>query len=219
MLAKQAEDFTRQLTEASFALATQPSVPEQVTGLIERVRDSVAALTLSERDEVDPYLLDALQNGLLRAWQAETSGEDDAAYRRGMRVAVEQVRQALRDLAEDRPVSATAPAKDVARWLERILDVSHDDIAGLLGVSRRTFDRWVAEQGTEPSGGEEFRLRQLTRAVSHLHHSFTGPGVVAWMRRPHPQLDGRAPVDLLDDPEQAAVLVSLAASTRASVAA
>lgn len=217
MLTKQAEDLARELGEASVDLATRPRVPDRVVDVIEQVRDAVAAMTLTEQQELDPFLLDALQNGLLRAWQAETSG-DDPASRQAIRVAAEQIRQALRDIAEDRPVSVTASTKELARWLERVLDASHEDLAHLLGVSRRTLGRWVAHEGTEPAGAEALRLRQLARAVAHLHHSFTGPGVVAWMRRPHPHLEGRAPVELLDDPEEAAALASLAASTRASVA-
>lgn len=219
VLTKEAAEMSDALGAVSMSLATRRQVDDGDVAAVGRVRDAVASMTLSEQDEVDPRLYDLLQNGLLRAWQADTMRDDDpAAARRSMRIAVEQVRQSLAEIAEARPVSESVPAKDVARWVDRTSGVSRDDLAGLVGVSARTWGRWTAEGGTEPSGGDEMRLRTVARTVAHLRHVLTGPGVVAWMRRPHPQLDGRTPVDLLDDPEGGARVVSLAASTRSQVA-
>lgn len=215
-LDKQARELAERVGTASAVLARTAEVPDEAIAAIDEVRDVVAAMTPTEQDHVDPRLLDALQSGLLRAWQATDEGTP-VERRRDLRRATEQVRQALWEIAEYQPVAADVPAKDVARWLTATLPVPRDDLASLLGVTARTLSRWAASDSSEPSGRDEMRLRLLARVVSYLRHTLTGPGVVAWMQRPHPQLGGRTPTELLDDPVEAPHVLSVAASARSHV--
>ncbi|HLM48976.1 MAG TPA: antitoxin Xre/MbcA/ParS toxin-binding domain-containing protein [Solirubrobacteraceae bacterium] len=61
-------------------------------------------------------------------------------------------------------------------------------------------------------------MRAVARIVAQLRHALTGVGVVDWFRRPHPDLGGRAPLDVLDDPLALPELVELAGALRATVA-
>jgi hypothetical protein len=219
MLLKRLDELHEAAAEAGRHLATARVVPAEVGRVVAEVSEAREATPETELAAVDPYLVLALDRGLLGAWRALRDGAD-AARRDAVRVAVEQIRQALRDLGDDAPVADTRPAKDVARWLGEVLDASQADVAALLGVSPRQYQRWVsASDPAEPRGADAHRLRAVARLVAHLRHAWTGPGVVAWLTAPHPALEGHAPVSLLDDPDQLPRLRGLAASTRSTRAA
>jgi uncharacterized protein (DUF2384 family) len=130
------------------------------------------------------------------------------------------MRQVFRDIAEGGPLYEDRSAKEIARWLAAVLETSQASLAELLGVSTRTFQRWLSEENTAgPEGEDARRVRVVARIANHLRHALTGPGVVRWFGLPHPQLDGLRPLDLLDDPSAADRLATLAASTRSHTAA
>ena len=86
-----------------------------------------------------------------------------------------------------------------------------------MGVDERTFQRW-SQQKTTPRGDEARRLRLIARSANHLRHALTGPGVVRWFTRPRSELGEQRPIDVLDDPDAADRLTTLAAGTRSSSA-
>lgn len=168
--------------------------------------------------DVDPYLVVAFQQGLIGALRA-LDLLDESQERRQLRVSIERMRQALRDFVEEVPASEAESAADIARWLVEVLDVPVARIADLLNVSPRTYQRWLSvAETTKPHGDDALRVRVAARIANHLRHVYTGPGVVRWFDRPHPQLKGEAPVVLLRQVERLNELVNLSAASRSSAA-
>ena len=217
----QAGELHDEVEAATRALETAEAVPADVSAAIHRVADAVVAQTRSEDEQVTPDLMVCLMRGVLNALLAEDrAGTDPKAVRRHTRIALEQVRVALRDIVEREPVAPAVDAKELVAWVDRVLDtVSDDDKADLVGVSRRTWQRWTSREGGAPAGPDLDRLRAVARATAHLRFSFTPTGVLQWLRRPHPALDGEAPVTLLADPVRAPDAIAAASATRANDAA
>ncbi len=92
-------------------------------------------------------------------------------------------------------------------WLPR---VSRKQVAVLLGVDERTLQRWAAN-GVRTSR----RLYLVTKLVSLLKEGWTPEGVVAWFGRPRPELDSRAPLDVIDDADYERHLLLAAREGRA----
>lgn len=172
----------------------------------------------AEATRIDPYLLVALQQGVISALRALGVAKT-ADKRRQLRIALERMRQALRDVAEGMPASEDRSAREIVRWLVDVLDVPQADIAELLGVHPRKFQRWLSTADpSEPHDEDALKIRMLARITNHLRHAFSGPGVVAWLERPHPELKGQAPMDLLNKRQTFEQLTSLAAAARSSSA-
>jgi transcriptional regulator with XRE-family HTH domain len=206
-----------QLSEASMALAGSSSVPsdvrETIRGLPVRLHAEAPANALAG----DPYLAENAFAGAARA-AAALLDPDEKRARKEARLALEQVRQALRDITEARPVDEDASPAQVAAWLEETLGLSQQQLADLVGTSVRSWQRWVT--GTQPDSEQLVRLRRMARLSMHLRHALTGPGVAHWFTRPHPLLkDGAGrPADLLDDPEGYRQLLMLASGLRSTQA-
>jgi len=140
-------------------------------------------------EEIDPYVALAFLGGALRCLKALNAG-DRRTQRRELRVAVEQLRQALRDAIAGEAVSSNQPVDELARWLGRTLQVSVGDVAGVVGVSSRTFCRWM--QGVA-APKKPNPLACMAQATNELRHVFTGPGVIGWFARPSVDPAGENP--------------------------
>ena len=175
-----ARALLEELNQASALLATSKVIPAQVVALVERFdRALYARNPEAGLGSVDPYLAEGLLGGAVVCLKA-LRHDDVARSRRELRLGLEQVRQALRDVLDEHPVGADQSAKAVARWLADTVSVPQAEIARILDVSPRTFQRWLSETDTAaPTGDDEMRLRIVARLVSHLRHSFTGPGRAA----------------------------------------
>jgi putative toxin-antitoxin system antitoxin component (TIGR02293 family) len=217
-LAALAAQYLPRLEDAQRSMMLQRDIPPEVGELVDELAERLDAVaTPSAYDSVDPYLGQTLLSALLASEKGlRASDEDDR--RRRVRVALERVRQTLRDVADEAPAGESAETKRVVKWLAETLSVPQGDIATLLGVSARTLQRWLLAEGPSPEGADEARVRMVARTVAHLRHVFTGPGAVRWFMRPHPALDGRRPVDLLEDPLDAPKLVRLASRSRSTIA-
>lgn len=202
----------RELAEANELLAESPETPAPVIELVEQLAEALAADGSGEEAGVrDPYLLVELQRAALAARLALDREDPD---RRGeLRVRLEQMRQAFRDAAAQEPVSERRSGQEIARWLDDVAGVSQQRLADLLGVERRTLQRWVAGQSA-PSGEDERRLRVVARLVNHLRHALTPAGVIGWFERERDELSGRAPRELLEEPDALARLETLALGLR-----
>lgn len=209
----------REVGEVNDRLAGVTTVPHEVGETVDDLVRELLAMPESDAAQMDPYLLLALQRGVLAATRAlHLPRVED--QRRNLRIALEQIRQSLRDFSEARSTLEETPAKDVARWLVDTVSVPQATWAELIGTTPRTFQRWISlVDPTRPQGEEERRLRVIARMVNHLRHAFTGPGVVAWLQQPSDDLRGAAPVALLDRPDAIKQLVTLAARARSFGAA
>jgi len=207
-----------EVERATRVLAAEPKVTDEVRTAIHRVSAAREEMSPDELAAVDPYLVMALDRGLLGAWrgfEADTPEQERAV----VRVALEQVRQALRDLRDEAPTTDTRSAKEIARWLDAIWDAPQAEVADLLGVSLRQYQRWLSPTGAEPRGDDARRLRVLAQIVAQLRHAWTGPGVLRWLTAPHPELDGAPPASLLDDVDAVPRLRRVASAARSTRAA
>jgi hypothetical protein len=205
------------LAEANRRLAREAATPPFVVGLVESITDAIAVGDEHELALVNPWVWIRVQGAALRAQAALR--DEDPERRRQLRLALEQMRFLFARIAEREPIGEDRPANEVARWLEGVLpSVAQPRKARLLGVSPRTYQRWISDQSL-PAGGDERRLRVLSRIVNQLRHSLTGPGVVDWFEHPRADLGDARPVEVLDDPDRLEPLLAAAAASRGNVAA
>jgi hypothetical protein len=200
---------------ATVLLRRSKTVPREVAELIDDFDRTLAAAT-PLRLEADPYLTTTLWAAAFRAEKA-LRRDDDQHRRRDVRVALEQIRHALRDIAENRPYGDDTPVREVLGTTVAALSAPQKTIAELLGVSVRQLQRWLAADGPEPAMDDAARIRAVGQVVNQLRHSFTGPGVLAWFYRDHPVL-GQRPVELLKDPLSYPELIGAARGARAMTA-
>lgn len=209
----------REIAQRNMLLAKSAEIPEDLQFFVDDLADQLIDLPETASLRVDPYLLMAAQRALLGSLRA-LSIDDASLAREQVRVRLEQLRQVYRDLAEGEAVYEDRSAKEVAAWLADVLDVPQARLAELLGVSSRTFQRWISEKdAAAPDGEDARRIRVVARIANHLRHVLTGPGVVQWFESPNSQLQTARPLDLLDDPDAAVRLTTLAASARSHTAA
>lgn len=217
MITTHGEDLSsvfERINQATSALRRSDEIPSEVEELV----DSFDGLFHAESPlglDVDPSLSTPLFAGALRAVKAMRH-DDVGEQRRGLRIALEQVRHALRDILDAAPFTDDVPIEDVLANLTRRVSVPQPELAELLGISTRQFQRWL-KGDSAPAGNDEARVRMVARIVNELRHAFTAPGVVAWFRRKHPQL-GEPPLNLLDDPVRYPQLLNLARGSRAMAA-
>jgi uncharacterized protein (DUF2384 family) len=206
-----------ELDEVQRELAVSATLPEAAEKRLWHVLHEVPT-TPAELQGMDPYLAQAFLGGAVQSLKA--LHEDDLrAQRRNLRVGVEQLRQALRDAVADEVVAPDQRAGALARWLVESLRVSVGDLSGVVGVSTRTFHRWMEDDTVEPSSKDGARLATVARVANQLRHVFTGPGVVGWFERPSADLGGETPEALLDDPVRYPEVLTAARRYRAMVAA
>jgi hypothetical protein len=197
-----------EVNDATKLLQRSKTVPEQVIGLIDSFESVLGA--------ADPYLAAALWPAALRTQKALRHDNIDQ-QRRDVRIALEQFRQALRDVVDNQPYNEDVPIHDLlARTVETVA-VPQKTVAELLGVSVRQLQRWLAADGPDPAADDAARIRVVGQVVNQLRHSFTGPGAVAWFYRRHPVLK-KPPIELLDDPLRYPQLLSAATAARAMTA-
>jgi hypothetical protein len=193
-------------------LAAEARVPAGVGAEVARLAAAVRATPLERWTAADPYLALLVHRAVLDA-QAAVEGEE----RDELRIALERLSHALAALGEAEEVGDERTPKELARWLVAAVEVPQRDLADLLGVDLRRFQRWIsARERTRPEGEEARRLRAIARLVGQLRHSFTAAGVIAWFDWPRPELGGVTPRELLADPVRLPDLLLAAGSTRST---
>lgn len=213
-LVELAADYLPRVTAAQQAMTLERGLPTAVYELVDELADRLAAP--SSYTAIDPYLRNNLLVALLAGEKSlRAANEDDRRSR--VRIALEQVRQVLRDVSDEAPAAESADTAAVVRFIDDTLSVPQHDIAELLGVHVRTLQRWLKGEA-KPEGDDEARVRMVAKTLAHLRHMYTAPGVVRWFSRPHAALGGRPPIALLDDPVKASELVRVAAQSRSTVA-
>jgi hypothetical protein len=194
------------------ALAAEARVPAAIGASVGALAAAVRATPLERWTAADPYLALLVHRAVLDAQAAVEEESRDA-----LRIALERLSHALAALGEAEEVGDARSPKELARWLARAVEVPQRDLADLLGVDLRRFQRWIsARERTRPEGEEARRLRALARLVGQLRHSFTPAGVVAWFDWPRADLGGATPRELLADPVRLPDLMLAAGSTRST---
>jgi hypothetical protein len=193
-------------------LAAEPRVPAGMAASVASLAAAVRATPLERWTAADPYLALLVHRAVL---DAQAAVEEEA--RDALRIALERLSHALAALGEAEQVGDARSPKELARWLADAVEVPQRDLADLLGVDLRRFQRWIsARERTRPEGEEARRLRALARLVGQLRHAFTPAGVVAWFDWPRADLGGATPRELLADPVRLPDLLLAAGSTRST---
>lgn len=209
-----AETYADHVTQASrLLLDSTLDWAEIRKHLVEPMR-WLNSLTESEKLQIEPFLLSsALEATSAMYVHLETRNRTE------VRLAVERLRQSLNDIAESAEVGATRRPAEIVTWIEELLpNAPSATLARLVGVGARTWQRW-ASQDSEPSGSTADRIRALAQVLAHLRHAYTAAGCLAWLERPHPQLDGQTPAEVLRDPLREREVIETAAGSRVLTAA
>lgn len=104
---------------------------------------------------------------------------------------------------------------------DALVEVLGAELVGqLAGISQSSLRRYLTGERATPDGVAA-RLHHVAVIVSHLAAGYNEFGIRRWFARPRPQLDGRAPADLLGgdwDPDDAGPqqVVQLAAALNRS---
>ena len=118
--------------------------------------------------------------------------------RRGLRVGLQRVLDALAQIIGNLPVRDGRDAREIAAWAaETFSDVTRQRLADVLGVDRRTFQRW-ADGHTRPADEDARRLRTFARTANLLLRGLTATGVVKWFELPNRELAGSTPTQELN---------------------
>lgn len=201
-----------------FEVANQTQAALSRSNITDEVRSGVQTLAAAIPEApdslaaMDPYLTRSLLQGVVHAMRAELGNDRPA-----LRVALERIRQSLRDLLDERPVWQSGP-KNAVMWL-KATGIPMSDLAEVLDASETSIRRWASrEDPTEPSDDKADRVMVVAKIVNHLRHAMTARGVVQWLQRPHPALEYRRPIDELKDASSYERLVHLASGSRSFVA-
>src|SRR3954464_14816424 len=131
---KAIEALYSDVTASSDLLARSADVPTQVAELVRRLPVRLRADAPANALAGDPYLSENAYAGAARA-AAALLGANDREARAEARLALEQVRQALRDILERRPLDEDPLAGEIASWLEANLQLPQRELADLVGTS------------------------------------------------------------------------------------
>jgi uncharacterized protein (DUF2384 family) len=204
-----------ELHALNMALAAVETIPVEVQ---EQVRELTDAVDRAHGGwaSIDPHYVEILLRATLSA-QIALMEPDAPESRDRLRMALDGLVAAFDAIAEQQPVSDSRSGKELVAWLVEHAEVSQAELAHLLGVSPRQFQRWLSpSEKAGPEGDDLRRVRAVARLVNQLRFSLTPAGVIAWFSRRLPQLGRRRPIDLLDRPERLPDLIALAAETRAT---
>lgn len=79
------------------------------------------------------------------------------------------------------------------------------DIANIAAVSKATVSRW-ANGAAAPHPQTQMLLADMRYVVMRLEEYYTPPEIRIWLFAPHPQLEGRRAIDVIQDGGAAAIL-------------
>lgn len=103
-------------------------------------------------------------------------------------------------------------AKVLERWnksllrVQKELELSQEDLARVLGVSARNFNRWLSGQVENPGEAHLQNLQEIEAIVEEARKALKSEFVAVWLRTPNPTLAELRPLDLLSSrPGQARV--------------
>jgi putative toxin-antitoxin system antitoxin component (TIGR02293 family) len=186
----------------------------QLAGDVEAVMTAVQAEGISAARDlwpaVEPALADVVDSAILAVpdvarrlvgalqrlgWVMRAHGGDPALDDAAIDD-LETVVECLLAYGEGLPVGEDRSAAEVLGWTLDSLHVRQAEVAAMLGVSLRTVQRWLRGQA-RPGADEAARIRRLARVVNEAQFALSSSGVVAWLFRPTPYLEGRTPLDVV----------------------
>ncbi|HEX2393170.1 MAG TPA: hypothetical protein VHI77_09655 [Solirubrobacterales bacterium] len=209
-LADLVEPFAREVSRAAKADAVDPSYVDRFRETARRLLELNDEL---HEDDFDPRALAEFRGIIINAIKdvedADPSRPLDTID--SILIRAEQLRHLVRDAMDGHVGGIGQSSEEVMENLHQTLpSIRRAELAALLGRSQRQVERWAAQSGPPPR-----RLELVARIAALLRHSWTEAGVVAWFFRPRPELRGKKPVDLLEDPARELDLLTAARRGRA----
>lgn len=205
----------KELAHASSVLANEDVTPQWILDLVREVAEELHGLDQDAwRETIDPYLFIELERIALGALLA-LDAEDEQERAREIEVSLEAMRDLFHDIQENEVVAEGRSPRELSHWLKETMQASTQETADLLGVRKRTLERWLAGD-SEPQGDDGMRLVLGARLVNQLRYAMTGRGAMLWFGIALPEYGGRTPRELLNDPTAATTLLTLAGQTRRS---
>jgi hypothetical protein len=196
-------------------LARAREIPDQIAAAVDQILGSISETDADQWLRISQDLEIHVLIAVIDAQRALMLRGEGLPARNRLRSALGRLSQALGLIAEGAPVSPDRSSKEIARWLVETLDVAQREIAEVLGVPLRTFQRWAsAAERVEPEGEDADRLRVLAAIVSQLRFSLTSTGIIRWLDVSNGWLDGKRPRVLLADPLQQPRLLRAARAFR-----
>jgi hypothetical protein len=204
------EPFVKEVSRAAETDEVDPSFVERFKETAERLFDLNEEL---REEDFDPRTLAELRGIIISAIKDVAVAEPERPLDTvdSLLVHAEQLRHLVRDAVDGHVDGIGKSASEVMGSLREILPtVRQVELAALLGRSQRQVQRWAGQDGPPHR-----RLEMVARVAALLRHSWTEEGVVAWFLRPRPDLQGKKPIDLLDDPDWEDAILTIARRGRA----
>lgn len=208
----EADDELSALQAAVDAAAQSNAIDDEA---LERLRgtaqDAVARVNDKLPMHVDADARDEIRRHLLEMMtlKFDEGGLLDLADR--ALIEAEAVRHVVRNLRDERPPVELREEGATIRMLEEWLpNLTVGQLSELTDVSVRQLQRRRRDGG----GTTSARLQLVARLVAILRHAWTDRGVLAWFAKPRPELEGKTPLELLDDPQRERDLLLLARAGR-----
>jgi uncharacterized protein (DUF2384 family) len=192
----EADDQISALQEALETAARTEALDREVLRRLEATaREAIHRLNQNLPPQLDADARDEIRRRLidLLTLPTDTMPPLDVADRALLEA--EAVRHVVRDVLQEQPPAELRDAKAVVALIENWLSgLTVRQMAELLGISERQFQR-----RRQDGGASTHRMQLVARLVAVLRHAWTDQGVYEWFKRPRPDLDDRAPLELLDD--------------------
>lgn len=189
---------------ADLAARAQGEIGEPIDGdYVDRFVETAQRLSSQVHKRVprdlDPQDLAEIRGHIIEGLEATYELDEDRPLDSvdQFMVHAEALRHIVRDALDGQPSGDERDARELLHNIaERLPRVSRKDIGKLIGLSERQIQR-IMKDGGQASR----RLQVVARLVELLFRAWTPEGVVAWFYRQRSDLDGKAPVDVLEDPE------------------
>lgn len=164
------------------------------------------SLDPAELAEIRGDLLAITQSVLMYDAEKPLDSYEEALLR------LEAIRHVVRDALDQRAADESDARGLIVRLEEALPRIGRRELAHLLGISERSIQRMLAE--ADPVAPSR-RLLLVSRLVALLSRGWTPEGVVAWFDRSRSALDGKTPLEVIDDPALEQEVLALARAGRA----
>lgn len=198
------ESWQTKLREDLAATAAKSGTPEHPvdSAYAERFVETAQRLSSQVHREVppdlDPEALAEIRGHIIDGLEALNELDEDRPLDSvdSFVVHAEAVRHIVRDALDGQPDGDESSAGELIAGISgQLAGVTRKQLGELIGVGERQVQRLSKGEGGRPS----HRLQLVARLAALLARAWTPAGVVAWFYRRRDDLDGRPPIDVLDD--------------------
>jgi hypothetical protein len=205
------DDSFRQIQRSLEEAAQRGAIDKET---IDRLSQTVRRLAQRTNENLPPQLderaVAEIRERLISLLTLEIEETSDLDVADRFLMEMEAVRHIIRDVLDEQPPVELRDARNAVVLLEEWLPgVRVVQLAELLGLSPRQLQRRRREGGESTA-----RAELVVRLTAILRRGWTDQGVVAWFHRPQGRLNGKKPIDLLDDPSYERQLLTAARAGR-----